>query len=269
MLIIFGKVRAELGFRFILPRVGPLSSGLAHNYKEQIMKKVAGVFALSFLLGTAGCTDPTDPNRKTKTGALVGAVAGAVIGHEIDHGSGAAVGAVVGALAGGGVGYYMDKQQQELEAELARERQAQQIEIQRLQDESLKLTVDTEVSFDFDSSQIKYDFARSLDKLADVIGKYDKTVVHVVGHTDSTGSDSYNQRLSERRAEAVAAHFRARGIASARIHTEGRGEREPRATNATEAGRQLNRRVEILLKPVVQGEEQKAHQAPASGARYY
>ncbi|HIE54391.1 MAG TPA: OmpA family protein, partial [Chromatiaceae bacterium] len=147
-----------------------------------------------------------------------------------------------------------------------REREAHEIEIQRLKDDSLKVTLSSEVSFDFDSSEIKYNFADSLNKLSSIIAKYDKTVVHVVGHTDSVGSDSYNQQLSERRARAVAEYLVSRGVDPARIHTEGRGEREPRASNETAAGRQLNRRVEIFLNPIMEGEEQKAHEPPA---RYY
>ena len=136
-------------------------------------------------------------------------------------------------------------------------------------DDSLKLILDSQVSFDVDSARINPGFADALRRMASVIKKYDKTVVHIIGHTDSTGSEEYNQRLSERRAQAVAAFFIAQGVNPARIHTEGRGEREPRASNATEAGRQLNRRVEIYLKPIVEGQEQKAHEPPASSSRYY
>ncbi len=234
------------------------------------MKRLVGVSLLTGTILLAGCTDPTDPYRKTKTGAMVGAVAGAVIGHQINHKRGAYVGAALGALAGGGVGYYMDRQQQELEERLAREQAAHELEIQRMKDDSLKLTLDSEVSFDFDSAEIKHGFQRTLDKLADVIQKYDKTVVHVVGHTDNVGSAAYNLRLSQRRAEAVGRYLRAHGVAPGRIHTEGRGESEPRASNSTEAGRQLNRRVEIFLKPVVEGAEERAHEPPpASSGRYY
>jgi outer membrane protein OmpA-like peptidoglycan-associated protein len=238
------------------------------------MKKALGLVALSGMIVLSGCTDPSDPNRKTKTGAMVGAVAGAVIGHQISHKRGAYVGAALGALAGGGVGYYMDKQQKELEEQLAREQAAHELEIQRMKDDSLKLTLDSEVSFDFDSAAIKHGFKATLDKLANVIQKYDKTVIHVVGHTDSVGSDAYNQQLSERRARAVGDYLTSHGVSASRVQTEGRGEREPRATNATEAGRQLNRRVEIYLKPVVEGQEDRAYEKPApstpgESSRYY
>jgi len=227
-------------------------------------KQIVLALAIAAITLTA-CTDPNDPNRKAKTGALLGAAAGAVLGHQISHGSGAYVGAAVGALAGGGVGYYMDNQQADFEQALAAEQAANQLEIERMRDDSLRLTLDSEISFDFDSSVIKGAFRDSLRRLSDVIGKYDQTVVHVIGHTDSVGNDSYNQRLSERRAESVVQFLMSNGIAANRLHAEGRGEREPRATNSTEAGRQLNRRVEIFIKPIVQGEEQRAHDSP----RYY
>ena len=226
-------------------------------------RSVLGGLIIAMAVG--GCTDPNDPNRQAKTGAAIGAIAGAVLGHQIDDDSGRYWGAALGALAGGGVGHYMDNQQAEFERQMAAEREANQLEIERMKDESLRLTMDSEVSFDFDSAQIKPGWTVSLDKLASVINKYSQTVVHVVGHTDSIGSDSYNQILSERRADAVGDYLMQRGVVPGRIHTEGRGEREPRDTNSTEAGRQLNRRVEIFLKPIIEGQEEEAHESP----RYY
>lgn len=222
------------------------------------MRKLALAVAVGVAL--AGCA-ADDPYQRTKAGAAIGAVAGAVVGHQLDSGSGALVGAAVGALAGGLVGNYMDKQQAELRDTVAQH----DIEMQRLRDDTLKLTLDSEVSFDYDSDRIKPAFQSTLDKLADVLRKYDRTVVHVVGHTDSTGSAEYNQRLSERRASSVANYLQSRGVDPARVRYEGRGESEPRDTNATEAGRQLNRRVEIYLKPIVEGQEQRAYDPP----RYY
>ena len=234
------------------------------------MSTKTGLAFLALAVGLTGC-ETIDENQKAAAGAAIGAVAGAVIGHQVSHGKGAYVGAALGALAGGAIGHYMDKQERELEDRLRQEREAHAIEIQRLKDDSLKLTLDSEVSFDFDSATIKHGFAQSLDKLADVLKKYNKTVVYIVGHTDNVGSEAYNQRLSERRAQAVADYLIRRGVNPARIHTEGRGESEPRASNATPAGRQLNRRVEIFLKPIVEGQEQKAHEPPppSGSPRYY
>ncbi len=226
------------------------------------------ILALAAVAGLGGC-QTIQENPKATTGAVIGAVAGAVIGHQVSHGKGAYVGAALGALAGGAIGHYMDEQQRELERQLARERAAREVEIQRMPDDSLKLILDAEVSFDFDSARINPGFADALDRVAEVIRKYDRTVVYIVGHTDSVGSEAYNQRLSERRARAVGDYLISRGVDPARIHTEGRGEREPRASNDTEAGRQLNRRVEIYLRPIVEGQEQKAHEPPPPAPAYY
>jgi outer membrane protein OmpA-like peptidoglycan-associated protein len=220
----------------------------------------AALVTTTLVLG--GCA-ADDPNRRAKTGAAVGAVAGAVLGHQLDDDAGRFVGAAVGALAGGAVGNYMDRQERAFEDRLAEERAQNQMELERLRDDTLKVTLDSEVSFGFDEAAIKPAFKPSLDKLADLLREYDRTVVHVVGHTDAVGPAEYNQRLSERRAEAVADYLIDRGVTPERIVVEGRGETEPRATNETEAGRQLNRRVELYLKPVVEGEERRAYEAPA------
>lgn len=219
---------------------------------------LAGILAVVM----SGCATQNDPNQRAKVGAAVGAVAGAVLGHQVDHDAGRWVGAVAGAVAGGAVGHYMDNQQQEFESALQREQEAKQLEIERLRDETLKLTLDSEISFDFNKSDIKPAFRPSLDKLAGLINKYDRTVVHVIGHTDSVGSEEYNQALSERRAAAVVDYLSSYGVPRQRLRSEGRGEREPRESNATEAGRQLNRRVEIFVKPIVEGQEQRAYESP-------
>lgn len=220
------------------------------------------ILIASITIALAGCA-ANDPNKRTKTGAAVGAVAGTAVGYAVDDGAGGALaGAAIGALAGAGVGRYMDNQQREMEAALAEEQRRNEMQVQRLRDQSLKIDISNEVSFDFDSAAIKPTFRPSLDKVADVLQRYPKTIVHVVGHTDSTGSESYNQDLSERRAESVVGYFTRQGINQSRLVPMGRGETEPRADNNTEAGRQLNRRVEIIVKPVVEGEESEAYQTP-------
>ncbi len=227
------------------------------------MNKKNLVISSVLVLGLTACATPDDPNRRAKIGAGVGAAAGAIVGQVVGHDTkGTLIGAAVGALAGGAVGHYMDNQQAEFEAELAREQQQHQIEIERMKDDTLKLSVNNEVSFDFGKDNVKPAFYPTLDKLAAVLMKYDRTVVHIIGHTDSIGSEAYNQALSERRAQAVANYLISRGVPASRIRTEGRGESEPRDTNETEAGRQLNRRVEIYVKPIVEGQEQKAYESP-------
>jgi outer membrane protein OmpA-like peptidoglycan-associated protein len=156
----------------------------------------------------------------------------------------------------------MDRQQQEFEQVLADEQANHDIEIERLKDDVLKLDLSSEVSFDYNSAALKPAFTTTLQKLSDVIQKYDRTVVHTIGHTDSSGTESYNQDLSERRANSVSSFLSSRGVPYDRLRTEGMGELAPRATNDTEAGRQLNRRVEIYLKPVVEGREQRAFEQP-------
>ena len=221
-------------------------------------RMVCGLFITSTVLGLAGCATD-DPHRRAKTGAALGAVAGAVLGHQIDGKKGRFVGAAAGALAGAAVGDYMDDQQKEFEEQLAAEREAKQLEIERMENDLLKLSLSSEVSFDFDSAKLKPSFEPSLKKLTKVLKKYDKTLITVVGHTDSVGSEAYNQKLSERRAAAVKTYLIDHGIEPARITAIGRGESEPRDTNETEAGRQLNRRVEILVKPIT------AESSPAAG----
>lgn len=222
------------------------------------------IIVLITLLGLTACA-ANDPYQRTKTGAAVGAVAGAILGHQLDDDAGRYVGAAVGALAGGTVGNYMDRQQHAFDQALAEEQRHHGLEIQRLQDGSIKLDIPSEVSFDFDSAAIKPAFVPPLEKVANIVRQYDKTIVHIAGHTDSVGPDAYNMTLSQRRADSVAQFLAERGVAWQRLRAEGRGEREPRASNTTAAGRQLNRRVEMIIKPVVEGQEQRAYETSGGG----
>lgn len=224
---------------------------------------VKKLMIVSVAVAALGGCATGDPYGRTKAGAGVGAAAGAAIGYGIDGGAGGAlVGAAVGALAGGLVGNYMDNQQREFEQALAGEKAQHALDIERMKDDTLKLSVNSEVSFDYNRADIKPAFYPTLDKLGQVLRKYDRTVVHVVGHTDSRGSETYNLALSERRAQSVGSYLLGQGVPSNRLRTEGRGEAEPRDTNATEAGRQLNRRVELFVKPIVKGQEQRAYDPP-------
>ncbi len=218
------------------------------------MKWPALIAATGLLL--AGCTTAQDGSQsvnRTAIGAAVGAVTGGLLGNQLDRkgkrARGTVLGAVAGAAAGGGLGFIMDKQERDLKEQLSQERAANEIEIERVRDDLLKLTLDSEVSFDYDSAAIKPAFRPSIEKLANVLAKYDRNRVTVVGHTDSTGSEAYNQQLSLRRADSVVGALAERGVPRAMLHAEGRGENEPRADNSSEAGRQLNRRVEILVQP--------------------
>lgn len=216
------------------------------------------------LVGVSGCAE-NDPYRNTKLGTGIGAASGAGLGAILDsnnRGRGAAIGATVGALAGAGVGYYMDQQQRDIEKELEQELQSQAIELKRLEDDTLQLNLRSDASFDVNSAQINPGFENSLVKIAAILGKYDRTVIHIVGHTDNTGSDAYNQTLSERRATTVAQYLGQQRISYERLRAQGRGERQPRATNASERGRRNNRRVELYLKPIIEGRESWAYTTP-------
>jgi outer membrane protein OmpA-like peptidoglycan-associated protein len=219
--------------------------------------------ALAAVMAT-GCLSEDDPNRRAKIGAATGAIAGAIIGNNVGDGSSTnrVIGAIVGGLAGGAVGNYMDKQARELERALEDELRAEYVTLERLDRDTIKLSLSSEASFDVDRSVVKSAFKPALQRVADVMRRYDQTVVHVVGHTDSTGSAAHNQALSERRAEAVAANLRSQGVSGNRLYTSGRGENEPRATNSTAEGRKLNRRVELFINAVVSGRENDAYRSP-------
>lgn len=224
-----------------------------------IFKKVALISVLA--AGMSACATDGSINR-TATGAAVGAVAGAVLGHQVNDDKGRYVGAIAGALAGGAVGKYMDDQQRELEEQLRREQEAEQIQISRLPDNTLKLDLDSEVSFDVGSARINRGFYTSLNKIANVLSQYPQTAVHIIGHTDSTGSDAYNLQLSLQRASSVKGYLTRQGVEEPRTRTNGLGEGSPVASNETVDGRSRNRRVEIFLKPIVEGQEATAFNSP-------
>src|SRR5436189_160774 len=209
------------------------------------MKKYIATL-LTVLLATAPVfAQTTDEQSKAKKGAVIGgvagAIAGAVIGNNRGHHSskrGAVVGGIAGTAAGAIVGAMMDKQEREL-------RQIQGVDVTRTAPDELKVTVKNEVLFDFDSSALRSASRDSLREMAGVFQKYPDTTISVEGHTDSIGSASYNKALSRRRAGSVSNYLEDLGVRSSRIETVGYGESDPRATNDTAAGRQLNRRVEI------------------------
>lgn len=219
------------------------------------------LLSIAVVLSSACATD--DPNRRAKTGAAVGAVVGAVVGHQMHDKNGRFVGAAVGALTGAAVGNYMDKQQQQLESTLANELGANAIRVTRVDTETLKLELSSEATFDINSAKVKTNFRHSLGKLARVVDQYDKTAVHLLGHTDSTGTESYNQKLSETRAAAVSRTLVGNGVDRSRVRTVGLGESRPISDNTTKAGRSDNRRVEVYLRSIVEGRENEAFRTPS------
>lgn len=207
---------------------------------------VAAVFLLS------GCTrDPyTGEKQASKTaigagiGAAVGAVGGAIVGGSNKRKS-ALIGAGIGAVAGGGVGLYMDSQ----EAKLRKQLQGTGVSVTR-QGDNIILNMPGNVTFDSDSSVVKASFTDVLHSVSLVLKEYNKTYVDVIGHTDSTGSDAYNQSLSEARAASVANALESKGVIRERLLVRGAGENYPIADNGTPEGRAINRRVEIGIVPV-------------------
>lgn len=218
----------------------------------------AAVLSGVLLVGCAA----DDPYRSTKTGAVIGGIAGAIIGNQSSRSSNRYLGAAVGALAGAAVGNYMDRQRQALERELADEQARDELRITEMEGNALRIGIASDVTFEFDSSELRTGSRDTYNRIAAVLADYDQTIIHVIGHTDGTGSASYNQGLSERRAESVALHMRSRGLDGDRLVIEGRGLREPIASNDSAEGRRQNRRVDIVLKPIVEGEERKAYEAP-------
>jgi outer membrane protein OmpA-like peptidoglycan-associated protein len=212
-------------------------------------------FVVFLAVLTAGCA--TDrPYGYRETGTVIGAAGGAVIGaiaYDRNRTKGALIGAVGGALAGGVVGRYMDDQKRDLEKNLAAEIQSGQARIEKLPNDVVRVTMTNQTAFETDSIEVKPGFHSTMDKLADVVVRYNKTALTVVGHTDDTGSGAYNQKLSERRAHSVARYLEARRVNSMRLAISGKGETQPIAPNSSESGRQANRRVEIYVEPVTQG----------------
>ena len=223
--------------------------------------KVITGMALATVM-TSGCMTEDDPNRRAKMGAIAGAIGGAVVGHQIQGDYGRYVGAAIGALAGGAVGNYMDKQHRELRRALEDELRAEYVTLERIDKDTIKLSLSSEASFAVDQSRLKSAFKPALNRIASVMSNYDQTVIHIVGHTDNTGSAEHNQRLSERRAESVASYLSGHGISYNRLLTYGHGEDEPRASNNTAHGRKLNRRVELYINALVEGRERDARRSP-------
>lgn len=191
-----------------------------------------------------------------QSGALVGAGVGAAVGaiaYSKNRTQGALIGAVGGGLAGGAVGAYMDSQRKDLEKNLAKEIQAGQARIDTMPNHVVRVTMTNQTAFETNATAIKPGFETTMNKLADVVVRYGKTSLTVVGHTDNVGSNDYNQKLSERRAHSVAEYLERKKVDPIRLAVSGKGEAQPIASNGSESGRQANRRVEIYVEPVVQG----------------
>lgn len=216
--------------------------------------RAAALIGLSALALSACVTNPETGN-KTISKAAIGGVGGALGGYLLGDLVGGRndrtekiLGAGIGAIAGAGVGYYMDQQEKKLRQQTA----GTGVNIVRDGD-NLVLDMPSDVTFAVGSYSVEPGFRSTLDKLAGTLKQYEKTYIDVLGHTDSTGSDVYNQTLSLNRAQAVVDQLAESGVQRARMAAQGYGESQPKASNTTETGRSANRRVEIRLVPVTQG----------------
>lgn len=216
--------------------------------------KVLSVGLMALSLSACTTTNPwTGQSQISNTagGALIGAgggaLGGALIGAAIggDARIGALIGAGIGGLTGAGIGNYMDQQEAEMRAQL----QGTGVSVTRVGD-NIVLHMPSNITFDVGKSDVKSQFRSTLTSVALVLKKFNRTIVDVYGHTDSTGSDVSNKKLSQDRALAVANIVAANGVDSRRFYIDGRGETQPIASNVTEAGRSQNRRVEIQIAPL-------------------
>ncbi|MFP4476152.1 MAG: OmpA family protein [Desulfatibacillaceae bacterium] len=209
------------------------------------------IVAIVLVLGLAalGCANQQGGHSKTTKGTAIGTAAGAALGAAIgsaqgEVGKGAAIGGLAGAAIGAGVGYKLDQQAKELS-------QIPNTQVER-QPDRVVVTMDNSILFETNSSSLTGSAQQTLNKVAEVMVKYPETQIIIKGHTDSTGSEQYNQQLSERRAGMVKNYLVAEGVPSHRITAIGFGESVPVASNDTASGRAANRRVEIEVKPTGQ-----------------
>jgi outer membrane protein OmpA-like peptidoglycan-associated protein len=218
-----------------------------------MVKRFMKLAALSVALScAAACTTVNPYTREQQTskavkGAGIGAAAGVVAGllTKGDKLENALIGAGVGALAGGGVGYYMDVQ----EAKLRQRLEGTGVSVVRTGD-NITLNMPSSITFALNSADLNAQFYSALDGVALVLKEYDKTVIEVAGHTDSSGSDQYNQALSQRRAQSVSGYLSSHGVKGQRLIPVGAGEAHPVASNDSEQGRAQNRRVELTIVPI-------------------
>ena len=212
--------------------------------------------ALAALVGTSACVTNPETGERRISKAAIGGVGGAVGGYLLGDLLGGKrdrtekiLGAGIGAVAGAGIGAYMDAQEKKLREKTA----GTGVDVVR-EGDNLLVRMPSGITFATDSAAVQPQFQPTLNEVASVLAEYPKTYLDIYGHTDSTVSEAYNQGLSDRRAQAVSTYLAARGIQTARLATKGFGEMQPIASNETEAGRQTNRRVEIKIAPVTEGD---------------
>ncbi len=199
------------------------------------------ILTIVLMLPLLGCESISKTAKGTAIGASAGALAGAIIGKATGNtATGAIVGAAVGGATGAAIGNYMDRQAREIEEDL------EGAEVERV-GEGIKITFDSGILFDVNSYQLKDASKEEIAKLSEILKKYEDTNIMFAGHTDNTGSEEYNQELSEKRAKSVAEYAAFTGVAAERMTITGYGEEDPIADNTTTEGRAQNRRVEVAI----------------------
>lgn len=192
-----------------------------------------------------GCQSWNHTAKGGAIGAGAGAAVGGAIGAAVNHNAkstivGALIGAAVGGAAGAAIGHYMDKQAAEIQKDV------KGAKVERV-GEGIRITFDSGILFDLNSYKLKEDARNNIKELARVLQKYNDTDILIEGHTDNTGTNEYNQKLSEQRANAVGDYAKTLGVSGTRMSISGYGETQPEQDNATESGRRANRRVEIAI----------------------
>lgn len=187
---------------------------------------------------------PACNTSKTLKGAALGGAVGGIIGGTIakkgNKATGILIGSAIGGTAGAVIGRYMDKQAEEIRRDM------EGAKVERV-GEGILITFDSGLLFDLNSSALKSATRQNLNELATTLNKYEDTEILIQGHTDATGSEDYNMKLSNERASSVKTHLVNAGVATSRLLTQGLGETEPTASNETATGRQQNRRVEVVI----------------------
>lgn len=214
-------------------------------------KSIVTLAVLAFGVGAlGGCANMSDTQRHTGTGAAIGAVAGGLLGAATaggNKGKSAATGAAIGAALGAGGGYLWSQNMQKQKAEMESATQGTGVNVTQTADNQLKLEIPSDISFDTGRYDIKPNLRPVLDRFATTLTQNPMTTVTIVGHTDSSGTDAVNVPLSVNRAAATRDYLATRGVATNRMSIDGRGSREPVTDNTTQAGRAMNRRVEIFV----------------------
>lgn len=248
-----------------LPAANGLPAGLPSDVRPPRSRRAggglpgAGLLAVAVVAAlVAGCADMSESQRRTGAGATIGTLGGAVLGGATGGGRGARTGAILGGAVGALGGYIWSQRMEQQKRAMEQETQGTGVAVTQTPDNQLKLEIPSDISFDVNRADIKADFRPLLDRFAQTLVSHPETTIRIIGHTDSTGSDAVNNPLSINRAAGTRDYLAARGVSSARIAIDGRGEREPIADNNSADGRARNRRVEIFV-----GEPEPVAAAPA------